>query len=136
MLAYVLGARSSASPWPVAGASTLGEIPDLAHRHELAEPGGRRGQVLEQPASTQHRGQRARLELVAEPFLLRLLGVDGLVVQPLRQPLEHAAEPLLLRHLAHHHALSTACGGQPEGGGHGRLPDPALARDEHEPLVQ
>ena len=85
------GARSMASPWPVAGASTMArsytapvgaplelrQVPDLAHRHQLGEAGRRRGQVLEDAAAAEHAGQRARLELVAQPLLLGALRVDA-----------------------------------------------------------
>ena len=79
MLANVLGARSIASPCPVAGASTIArsnaappvralelrEVPDLPDRHELGEPGRRGREVLEQAAAAEHARERARLQLVA-----------------------------------------------------------------------
>ena len=65
-LANVRGASSSASPWPVAGASTIDDVvglrargaalvlrqlPDLADRQQLAQPGRRRRDVAERRRS-------------------------------------------------------------------------------------
>ena len=152
MLAYVLGARSIASPWPVAGRVDdrevvsgpagarleLGEVPDLADRHQLGEPGRRRGQVLEQPAAAEHAGQRARLQLVAQPLLLGALGVDGRrgAARSCRQPPSMPPSRCCSATSHTHHALAAPRGGQPEGGRDGGLSDAALARHEDEPLVQ
>jgi hypothetical protein len=114
----------------------LGEVPDLAHRHELGQARRCCGEVLEQPAPAEESGQGARLELVAQPVLLRTIRIDGLEMHPLRQGIEHAAEALLLGNLAHHGALALSRRRQPEGGRDGRLSDAALARHEDEPLVQ
>jgi hypothetical protein len=123
----------------------LCQVPHLPDRHQLAQPGRGGGEVLEQPAAAEHPRQRARLQLVAQPLLLRLLGIHRDREQAGRQlqlavphvtRAEDAGEALLLSHLAHDSALAAPRGSQAQGGCDGRLPDAALARHEHQPLVQ
>jgi hypothetical protein len=107
-------------------------VPDLAHRHELREAGRGGGQVLEDGAAPECARERPGLQLVPEPFLLRLLGVhrDGVEA---RNELRKA---VLLGHLAQDDALSPARRGEAQGGGDGGLSDPSLAGHEDQPLVE
>jgi hypothetical protein len=123
----------------------LRQVPDLAHGHELGEPRGRRRQVLEHAAAAEQAGERVRAQLVAEPLLLGALRVHGHPGQAGGQLLlavggaglpEHRREPLLRRDLAHDHPLPAPCRGQSEGGRDRGLADPALARNDHQTLVQ
>ena len=74
----------------------------------------------------------------------RPLGGAGAVVEDAREDLveadpltlERARHPLLARHLAHDGPSPPPRRRQPERGRHGGPPDAALARHEHEPLVE
>ena len=123
----------------------LGEVPDLAHRHQLGEAGRGRSQVLEDAAAAQHPRERPGLQLVAKPLLLGALGIHGhaeearaqlLLVAVLAHLAEHRREALLVPDLAHHHPAAAARGGQPEGRGHRGPAHAALARYEHQALVE
>ena len=88
----------------------LGQVPDLADRHELVDPGRGGGQVLEDAAAAEQAGQRRGLELIAQPLLLGLDRIDGDPVQPVGEPslavaeratAEQLGQALLLGHLGH-----------------------------------
>jgi hypothetical protein len=122
----------------------LGELPELAHRQQLAHARRRRGEVGEQAARREHLGERAG-ELVGEVLLHRRLGVDADRVQALgerdlaeRTGLagQRAADVVALGDLGDDRPPAVARGDEAERGGDGGLADPALAGDEDEPLVE
>ena len=145
MLAYVLGARSIARPWPVAGASTIARsnagVPargsSWARSHTFpivtssVSPGAAAVRYWNRLLPPSAR-QRARLQLVAEPLALGLLRVHGHGRQLRHEP-RHA---VAAGHLAQHHALAVARRGEAERDRQGRLTGPSLARHDDEPLVQ
>ena len=122
----------------------LGEIPDLAHRHELADSGRRGGQQLEDAAPAEQAGERPRAQLVAQPFLHGPLRIDRqaeeVAVEPhlvvvARALAEQAQQALLLSNLDHDRAGRAWL---PPGRARPRSwsAGAALARDEHEPPVE
>ena len=123
----------------------LRQLPDLAERDQLVQTGCRRGQVREDPAGVQQPRQPAGPQLVAQPLLLGVLGVQRERRQPLghlglrvarRRLAEQPGDALLLGHLGDDRPPPGARAGQADGGGHGGLAHAALAGHEDQALVQ
>jgi hypothetical protein len=122
----------------------LGEVPDLPDRHQLVEPRRGGAQVLEHAAAAEQPRDRPRLELVAQPLRLCLLGVDrqreqagtelALLVAD-RFVAEDRRQPVAFADLDQHRPSPAPGGREAERRGDRALADAALAGDEHEPLV-
>jgi hypothetical protein len=123
-------------------AVVLRELPHLAYGQQLAHARRGGGEVAEGAARPEQLGQRGR-QLIGEIELHRVLGVDGQVVQAGRELLlVHAlaaqglGDVVAPRNLGHDRAQPPAGGDEPERGGHRRLADPALARDDDQLTAQ
>ena len=138
----VVGAGARGAP------AQLRQLPDLAHRHELAQAGCGRGEVLEDPVLEQQRVERPRPDLEPQVLLESVLRIDrdrgqaGRELRLLEADLarrggvDQARQARLARDLAQDRPLAPAGGGEAERGGHGRLANAPLPRDEGEPLVE
>ena len=123
----------------------LGQLPDLADRHQLLQPGRGGGEVVEDSAAEQQVAHRPHLELEQHVLAHRLVGVDrdrpevllhlDLVEADLGV-VEHPRGVLLRGDLADDRALAFGGGAQPERHRDGRLADATLAGDEDQPLVE
>jgi hypothetical protein len=101
--------------------------------------------VLEDPVAVEQAREMPRRKLVADPLLERVLLVEGdraevvadlglLVADAL--PPQKARDALLVGHLADDCAPPPAGACETQRERHGGLPDPALAGDEDEPLIE
>ena len=117
----------------------LGELPDLADRHQLLQPWGGRRQVVEELRAHQQVAHRPHLQLKQQVLAQRLVGVDrdrpqvggdlDLVEADLAL-LEDPRGGLLGGDLADDRPLAARGGRQSQGQGDRRLADAALSGDE------
>jgi hypothetical protein len=121
----------------------LRELVELADAEELAHPGGRHGERLEDPAGPERLAERAGLH--PQVLLHRRLGVDRDREQAVGQlhllkgvpgAREGALHAVLARELGDDRPPSGAGGAQPERGGDGRLADASLPGDEDEAAIE
>ncbi len=121
------------------------QLPDLADRHQLAEPRRCGGEVGEELRAEQEVAHRLHLQGEQDVLAHGLVGVDrdAVEVRPeLRLGETHVpavkrvGDPLLGGDFADDRALSLLGRLDSQGQRDGGFPDAPLARDDHQPLVQ
>jgi hypothetical protein len=123
----------------------LRELPDLAHRHQLAHARRRHGEVLEHARPGQHVGERLHPDLDAQVLLQRVLRVDrdrpqvvgDLDLAEVRVlPVEGAGDPVLVGDLGDDGPAALAGGHHAQRRGDRGLADAPLSGHEDQALVE